>query len=101
MNAFDQPPPTMAKAAAAYLSGNRTPSTHAVVDAIDELQHQLGAYRALEHLIANNRTDGHEGLEQVQRADLAMLLGVLNNNLAAHCAKARAAAVSSLQENSP
>ena len=98
MNAFDQPPPTMAEAAAAYLSGNRTPSPHRVVDAIDGLHDQLGAYRALAHLIANNRTGGQEGLEQVQRADLATLLSVLNNNLAAHCAKARAAAISTADQ---
>ena len=100
MNAFDYSPPNMseADAVAAYLSGDRTPSTHAVVDAIDELQHQLGAYRALAHLVANNRTGGQEGLDPVQRSDLATLLGVLNNNLAAHCAKAREAAVSFVKD---
>lgn len=100
MNAFDQPLHNMseADAVAAYMSGNRTPSPRCVVDTIDELQRQLGAYRALEHLLANNKLGGQEGLEQVQRADLALLLSVLNNNLALHCEKAREAAVSNADQ---
>ena len=83
---------------AIYVHTDAQRSAFAVVDAIDELQAQLGAYRALERLTANNKTGGQEGLEQVQRADLALLLGVLNNNLAAHCEKAREAAVSSAKQ---
>lgn len=83
---------------AVYVDTEAQRSAYRVVDAIDELHNQLRAHRALECLIGNNKLGGQEGLEQVQRADMAMLLGVLNDNLAAHCAKAREAAVSSAQQ---
>lgn len=68
-------------------------SAYAVVDAIDELQHQLGAYRALEQLASNNVAGSPESLEQLQRSDLAVLLGVLNANTENHLAGVREAAV--------
>ena len=68
-------------------------SAYAVVDAIDELQHQLGAYRALEQLASNNVAGSPESLEQLQRSDLAVLLGVLNANTENHLAWVREAAV--------
>ena len=70
-------------------------SAYAVVDALDELDRQLGAYRALAALATVNLADSPESLAQLQRSDLAVLLGVLNANLEAHCARVREAAVSS------
>lgn len=70
-------------------------SAYAVVDAIDALEHQLGAYRALEQLASNNVAGSPESLEQLQRSDLAVLLGVLNANTENHLAGVREAAVSS------
>lgn len=70
-------------------------SAYAVVDALDVLHHQLGAYRALEQLTSNALTAGQESLAQLQRADFAVLLSVLNESMEKHCAKAREAAVSS------
>ncbi len=80
---------------AIYVTTAAQRSAYAVVDAIDELQHQLGAYRALQALAMNNLADSPESLEQLRRVDLAVLLGVLNANLEAVCARAREAAVSS------
>jgi hypothetical protein len=68
-------------------------SAYRVVDALDELQHQLGAYRALAQLTMNNLAGSTESLEQLQRADLAVLLGVINANTEAHVARVREAAV--------
>lgn len=68
-------------------------SAYAVVDAIDALEHQLGAYRALEQLASNNVAGSPESLEQLQRSDLAVLLGVLNANTENHLAWVREAAV--------
>lgn len=64
-----------------------------VVDAVDELDCQLGAYRAVAQLAANEQLSGDEGLLQLRRSDLAQLLSVLNANLAAYSAKAREAAL--------
>lgn len=78
---------------AIYVSTEAQRRAFAVVDAVDELQRQFGAHRALERLTMNNKPGSEESLAQLQRADLAMLLGVLNDNLQAHCARAREAAV--------
>lgn len=64
-----------------------------VVDAVDDLDSQLGAYRAVEQLAANDRLIGDEGLTQLRRSDLAKLLSVLNANLQDYSAKAREAAL--------
>lgn len=64
-----------------------------VVDAVDDLDSQLGAYRAVEQLAANDRLIGDEGLPQLRRSDLAQLLSVLNANLQDYSAKAREAAL--------
>lgn len=69
-------------------------SAYAVIDAIDELQRQLGAYRALADLASVNLAETPEGLEQLQRSDLAVLLGVLNANTENHLERVREAAVS-------
>ncbi|OYZ76081.1 MULTISPECIES: hypothetical protein [unclassified Polaromonas] len=63
-----------------------------VVDAIDELQSQLGALRAIHQLTSNEGRGSEESLPQLQRRDLAMLLSVVSADLEARCAKARAAA---------
>lgn len=70
-----------------------------VVDAVDELDCQLGAFRAVEQLAANDRLIGYEGLAQLRRSDLAQLLAVLNANLQDYSAKARAAALFSAVGN--
>lgn len=64
-----------------------------VLDAVDELDCQLGAYRAMEQLAMNEKLTGDEGLPQLRRGDLAKLLSVLNANLADYSAKAREAAL--------
>lgn len=64
-----------------------------VVDAVDDLDSQLGAYRAVEQLAANEQLVGTDGLPQLRRSDLAKLLSVLNDNLADYSAKARQAAL--------
>lgn len=64
-----------------------------VVDAVDNLDTQLGAYRAIEQLVANEPLIGDEDLIQLRRSDLAKLLSVLNANLADYSAKAREAAL--------
>lgn len=64
-----------------------------VVDAVDNLDSQLGAYRAVEQLAANEQMIGDEGLPQLRRSDLAKLLSVLNANLEDYSAKAREAAL--------
>jgi hypothetical protein len=64
-----------------------------VVDAVDDLDCQLGAYRAVEQLAANERLTGDEGLSQLRRSDLAKLLSVLNANLQDYSKKAREAAL--------
>lgn len=66
-----------------------------VVDAVDDLDCQLGAYRAVEQLAMNDSLTGDECLPQLRRSDLAQLLSVLNANLADYSAKAREAALSS------
>lgn len=91
MHAFPVPDDPPFKAI--YVTTDAQRRAFAVVDAIDELQTQLGAYRAVEQLTKNDKLDREESLAPLQRSDLAMLLGVLNANLEAHCAKAREAAV--------
>ena len=86
---------------ALYPATEAARSAYAVVDAIDDLQRQLGAYRALAQLTAINGADSPERLEQLQRGDLAVLLAVLNANTEAVCARAREAAVSSAKGNAP
>ncbi|MDR3370708.1 hypothetical protein [Rhodoferax sp.] len=68
-----------------------------VVDAVDDLDSQLGAYRAVEQLAMSEKAQGDEGLPQLRRSDLAQLLSVLNTNLSDYCAKARQAALFSAQ----
>jgi hypothetical protein len=72
-------------------------SAYAVVDAVDELDRQLGAYRALQQLATVNLAGSNESLDQLQRSDLAVLLAVLNANTETHLARVREAAVSSAQ----
>lgn len=64
-----------------------------VVDAVDNLDSQLGAYRAVEQLAANESAIGDGGLPQLRRSDLAKLLSVLNANLQDYSVKAREAAL--------
>ena len=83
---------------AIYVQTDAQRKAYAVVDALDALEHQLGACRALQQLTAINGASGAESLErleQVKRSDLAMLLGVVNASLEAGLARAREAAVSS------
>lgn len=80
---------------AIYVQTDTQRSAYAVVDALDALEHQLGAYRALQQLAFINGADTPESLEQLQRGDLAVLLAVLNANTEAACARVREAAVSS------
>lgn len=70
-----------------------------VVDAVDDLQGQLGAYRAVAQLADSDR-HGAEGLPQLRRADLAQLFEVLNSNLETHCIRVRTEAMS-LVDNPP
>ena len=93
MNAFpsiDQP-----AVQAIYVQTDAQRRAYAVVDALDELEHQLGAYRALAALTKNQQRVSAESLEELQRSDLAVLLAVLNANTEAACARVREAAVSS------
>lgn len=64
-----------------------------VVDAVDHLDNQLGALRALECLVINEKVGSEEYLPQLRRSDLGTLLSVLTSNLETHCAFAREAAV--------
>lgn len=96
MNATFPSDPPVVLAVRVYTEQQR--SAYAVVDALDALEHQLGACRALQQLTAINGASGAESLErleQVKRSDLAMLLGVVNASLEAGLARAREAAVSS------
>ena len=93
MNATFPSDPPVVLAVRVYTEQQR--SAYAVVDALDALEHQMGAYRALQQLTAINSASGAESLEQVRRSDLAMLLGVVNASLEAGLARAREAAVSS------
>ena len=95
MNAFPpiEPPPVRA----IYVQTDVQRRAYAVVDALDELEHQLGAYRALAALTKNQQRVSAESLEELQRGDLAVLLGVLNANLESCVARARDAAVSSVK----
>ena len=92
MNATFPSDPPVVLAVRVYTEQQR--SAYAVVDALDALEHQLGACRALQQLTAINGASGAESLEQVRRSDLAMLLGVVNASLEAGLARAREAAVS-------
>ena len=78
---------------AVYVSTDVQRRAYQVVDAVDELQRQLGAYRALAQLTGNNLAGSPESLAQLQRGDLAVLLAVLNANTEAACARVREAAV--------
>lgn len=64
-----------------------------VVDAIDDLHSQLGAYRSIEQLMARERRGSDESVAPLWRRDLVALLSVLNTNFEAHCVKALEAAV--------
>lgn len=68
---------------------------YAVVDAVDNLDTQLSALRAVECLAINEQLGSEEYLPQLKRSDLAVLLSVLTTNLETHAARAREAAVKS------
>jgi hypothetical protein len=75
------------------LSTEQQRRAFAVVDAVDHLDSQLGALRAVECLVINEKLVSEEYMPQLKRGDLAMLLSVLTSNLETHCAYAREAAV--------
>lgn len=97
----------MTKTSRARISGSKEPArvpaihvttdtqrrAYAVVDAVDNLDTQLGALRAVECLAINEKIGSEEYLPQLRRSDLAVLLSVLTSNLETHCAHAREAAV--------
>lgn len=78
---------------AIYPSTDNQRAAFAVVDAVDHLDSQLGALRALECLVFNEQVGSEEYLPQLRRSDLGTLLSVLTSNLEQHCAFARKAAV--------
>ncbi|MBK1683402.1 hypothetical protein [Rhodoferax fermentans] len=80
---------------AIYPSTRQQRAAYSVVDAVDDLDAQLGALRAVECLAINEKVGSEEYLPQLKREDLAMLLSVLTSNLQTHCATAREAAVAS------
>jgi hypothetical protein len=87
---FDQP-----AVQAIFVTTDAQRRAFRVVDAVDDLESSLGAYRAVQQLANNERLDGDEYLPQLKRGDLAMLLRVLNTNLETRCAHVREAAVTS------
>ncbi|QDL53130.1 hypothetical protein [Rhodoferax aquaticus] len=80
------------KVSAIYINQNQQHPAFDVVDAVDALSDQLGAFRAVAQLADSDRNGG-EGLPQLQRGDLAKLIMVLNSDLEAHVNKVRGAAL--------
>lgn len=78
---------------AVYVTTDTQRRAFRVVDAVDDLSADLGAFRAVESLAMNEKIGGEDCLPQLKRRELATLLNVLTNNLEAHCAAAREAAV--------
>jgi hypothetical protein len=78
---------------AIYVSTDQQHRAFQVVDAVDELDGQLGAFRAVAQLAQVEHLTTDEGLPQLRRSDLAKLLSVLNTDLSVHCAKVRDAAM--------
>jgi hypothetical protein len=78
---------------AIYVNTDAQRAAYRVVDAVDDIDSHLGALRAVECLVVNEKIGSEEYLPQLRRSDLAMLLSVLTSNLETHCAFAREAAV--------
>jgi hypothetical protein len=97
LNLHPNVPPTVA---AILVQTDQQRRAFQVVDAVDDLDSQLGAYRAVEQLVMSDKATGDDGMPQLRRSDLAKLLSVLNNNLADYSAKAREAALFSAKEAS-
>jgi hypothetical protein len=68
-------------------------ATIAAVDALDHVQAQLGALRAIESLTMNSKAGGEEDLPLLRRGDLAMLLCLVTTSIEATCASTRAGLV--------
>ena len=80
------------KVSAIYINTEDQHPAFEVVDAIDALGDQLGAYRAVAQLADSDRNSG-EGLPQLQRGDLAKLITALNSGLEIHVDRARGMAL--------
>lgn len=78
---------------AIHVKSSEQINAYRVVDAVDDIDSHLGALRAVECLVINEKIGSEEYLPQLKRGDLAMLLSVLTSNLETHCAFAREAAV--------
>lgn len=92
---MSQPDPMsgQTKVSALYLSPDCQHPALEVVDAIDNLHGQLGAFRAVAQLADSDRNSG-EGLPQLRRGDLARLITALNSDLENQVDKVRCAALS-------
>lgn len=71
------------KVSAIYTNPETQHPAFEVVDAIDALDDQLGAFRAVAQLADSDR-NSEEGLPQLRRGDLAKLITTLNTNLELH-----------------
>lgn len=90
---MSQPASGPTKVSAIYINQENQHPAFEVVDAIDALGEQLGAFRAVAQLADSDRNSG-EGLPQLQRGDLARLITVLNSDLEVQVHKARGMALS-------
>ena len=90
MNSYPNALPVVA---AIFVQTDQQRRAFRALDAMDVLDSQLGAYRAIEQLAMSDKATDDEGMPQLRRSDLAQLLTVLNDNLSDYCAKAREAAL--------
>ena len=77
---------------ALYMSSECQHPAFEVVDALDNLQGRLGAFRAVAQL-ADSERHADDGLPQVRRGDLAQLILVLSSDLELHVSQVRGIAL--------
>lgn len=89
-----EPVPSSAptRVSAIYINPQDQHPAFEVVDALDALGDQLGAFRAVAQLADSDRNGG-EGLPQLRRGDLAKLITTLNGDLVNHVEKVRGVAL--------
>lgn len=94
VNLSQQQPETspVTKVPALYMNPEDQHPAFEVVDAIDALDDQLGAFRAVAQLADSDRNSA-EGLPQLRRGDLARLITTLNTDLVIRVEKARGMAM--------
>lgn len=78
---------------AIYINTEQQRRAFQVLDAVDELDCRLGAYRAVAQLAQVEHMTADESLPQLRRGDFAALLNVLNSDISIQSAKLRTAAM--------